>query len=123
MTKIDATGSALLYGTYFGGSGDAISYPGAVLDSHGNLYLTGATSSSDFPTLNPIQASLGGGYDAFLAVFSPDNRLISSTFWGGSQDEGYSESTCANIAIDLARQSLSHWLYPFIRFPNYTQRL
>ena len=100
MTKIDATGSALLYGTYFGGSGDDISYPGAVLDSHGNLYLTGATSSSDFPTLNPIQASLGGGYDAFLAVFSPDNRLISSTFWGGSQDEGYLESTCANIAID-----------------------
>ena len=100
IVKINTTGSAVLYGTYFGGGGDDISYQGTALDSHGNLYLTGGTSSTDFPTLNPIQATLGGGYDAFLAVFGPDNHLSFSTFWGGSQDEGSLQSTCANLAID-----------------------
>ena len=49
MTKLDASGAALGYSTYLGGSGDDDGY-GIALDGAGNAYLTGDTSSADFPT-------------------------------------------------------------------------
>ncbi len=66
VTKFNSNGSAFVYSTYLGGSGDD-SARGIVLDSSGTAYITGATVSIDFPIVNPIQGTYGGGFDeAFI---------------------------------------------------------
>jgi len=66
VTRLTASG-ALSNSTFFGGAASDQAY-GIALDSGGNVYLTGLTASTDFPTLNASQPSYGGGsYDAFVA--------------------------------------------------------
>ncbi len=86
---------ALVYLTYLGGAGDEGATALAV-DPAGNVYVTGATTSADFPTVNAYQshfAGLGGsGYarfgDAFVAKLSPTGKsLLYSTYLGGSLDD------------------------------------
>src|SRR5205823_6554294 len=60
VTKVNPTGSVLLYSTYLGGNGLDGGY-GIAVDSAGNAYVTGATASTNFPTANPFQATYGGG--------------------------------------------------------------
>ena len=60
VAKINPMGSGLVYSTYFGGSGLDVAQSIAV-DSAGNAYVTGITQSTDFPTMNPLQAAYGGG--------------------------------------------------------------
>jgi len=94
VAKLNATGSALMYSTYLGGDdldGDAAN--GIAEDSSGDVYLTGWTSWSDFPTVNPIQAINKTGNNsntAFVAELNPaGSALIYSTFLGGSyRDQG-----------------------------------
>ena len=96
IAKLNATGSALVYSTYLGGSGQDIGYSIA-LDSSGNAYLTGHTNSPNFPTVSPLQPRYGGGgWDAFVTKLNPaGSALVYSTYLGGSdQDMGYS------IAVD-----------------------
>jgi hypothetical protein len=65
VAKISPTGAALVYSTYLGGS-SADCARAIALDSSANAYLTGGTSSFDFPTLNPFQPSLNGSGNAFV---------------------------------------------------------
>jgi hypothetical protein len=75
------------YATYFGGGSDETN-GASTLDSSGNIYLTGNTLSTDYPTLIPLQGALAGGTDAFITKLSPDgSTLIWSTYLGGSGDE------------------------------------
>jgi hypothetical protein len=69
VSKINPAGSALVFSTYFGGSGDGEEKgTGIAVDALGNIYLTGWTPSNDFPTANAAQAAYGGGpSDAFVA--------------------------------------------------------
>jgi tetratricopeptide (TPR) repeat protein len=68
--KFSPDNSALIYSTYLGGSGDEAVYDIRV-PSAGNLYVSGFTSSTDFPTANPLQAGYGGGtVDAFVSKLS-----------------------------------------------------
>ncbi len=84
LVIFDSTG-VLMYGTYLGGSegewGEAIA-----VDGSGNIYIGGATTSSDFPTLNAFQSTLLGSFttDVFLAKYNPVGELVYSTFLGGS---------------------------------------
>ena len=99
VSKLNAAGSALLYSTYLGGSssdnGSAIA-----VDSSGNSYLTGTASSSDFPTVNPIQASLNGPKNVFVSKLNAaGSSLVYSTYLGGSGYAFYGDSGSA-IAID-----------------------
>ncbi|HTD42934.1 MAG TPA: SBBP repeat-containing protein, partial [Bryobacteraceae bacterium] len=84
ITKINAVGNTLLYSTYLGGTSfDWAS--GIGLDSGGNAYVTGYTSSGDFATVNGVQAGFGGMYDAFVTELSATgNGLVFSTYFGGS---------------------------------------
>ncbi|MGH7455164.1 MAG: SBBP repeat-containing protein, partial [bacterium] len=84
VTKLDPSGSALIYSTYLGGSGDDGSRSIAV-DASGNAYVSGFTSSADFDTVNAVQDTLGGDQDAFVAKLNPPgSALIYSTYLGGS---------------------------------------
>ena len=57
VAKLNPAGSALVYSTYLGGSGNDASGYGIAVDTSGNAYVTGWTGSTDFPTANPLQAS------------------------------------------------------------------
>jgi hypothetical protein len=103
VTKFNASGTALVYSTYLGGSGSDWGSAIAV-DSAGSAYLTGQTCSSDFPTALPLQASLKGACDAFVSELNPaGTSLVYSTFLGGS-GIGVSGSTAydrgTSIAVD-----------------------
>ena len=66
VTKLDASGAALGYSTYLGGSGGEDGY-GLALDGAGSAYLTGGTGSSDFPTTaGAFDTTLNGATDAFV---------------------------------------------------------
>lgn len=87
VAKINSQGSALSYSTYLGGAlgdnGNAIA-----IDSGGNAYVTGITSSTNFPRLNPLQADLRGGNDAFITKLNAaGSGLLYSTFLGGANDD------------------------------------
>ena len=97
VTKLSAAGSHLLYSTYLGGSNDDLGY-GIAVDAAGSAYVTGNTQSTNFPTVNPLQATNGGNYDAFVTKFSAaGSSLLYSTYLGGSD---YDQSQ--GIAVDAA---------------------
>ena len=103
IAKISPT-AGIVYSTYFGGSSDDYSFAaeepyafGVTIDASGNVYITGGTSSNDFPTTpGALSRSIKGNTDAFvLKLNSTGDTLIYSTFIGGtSDDEG------AGIAVD-----------------------
>ncbi len=101
VTKLSPDGSSLLYSTYLGGR-DIDTGLGVAVDSAGSAYVTGETSSADFPTTpNAVQAAkpgVRGSFDAFVTKLSPDgSSLVYSTYLGGSaNDLGF------GIAVDSA---------------------
>jgi hypothetical protein len=87
VTKLNSTGSVLLYSTYLGGNGYDTGNAIAV-DTSGNAYVTGLGTSANFPTLNALQPTLGGGQDAFVTKLnSTGSALVYSTYLGGSSDD------------------------------------
>jgi hypothetical protein len=97
VVKLAPEGSAPMYATYLGGSGIDTGNE-VVVDTAGAAYVTGFTTSRDFPTMNPLQPTHGGGdTDIFVAKLAPDGTaLVQSTYLGGiNPDQGYS------IALDL----------------------
>jgi len=94
VTKLNPTGSALVYSTYLGGSGAIGDYgAGIAVDASGNAYVTGGTSSSDFPTTaGAFQTAFGGdvfgGAIAFVTKLNPTgSAVVYSTYLGGSGRE------------------------------------
>ncbi len=96
----------LIYSTYLGGKADENS-TGIAVDSAGNAYVAGVTSSSDFPvTAGASQPRCGtdglcnGRSDFFVAKYSPAGALLYSTFIGGSGNEFVGANPGHNIAVD-----------------------
>jgi Beta-propeller repeat len=88
VTKLDPSGTSLVYSTFLGGS-DFDSATGLALDDFGDVFVAGLTKSLDFPTLNPIQPTFGGGnFDVFVTEINPTGSgLVYSTYLGGTADE------------------------------------
>jgi beta-propeller repeat-containing protein/HYDIN/CFA65/VesB family protein len=87
VTKLNPAGSALAYSTYLGGSG-ADTGSGIAIDPAGSAYVTGYTTSADFPTMNALQANQAGGYDAFVSKLKADGSALAySTYLGGSGND------------------------------------
>ncbi|MDQ6707342.1 MAG: SBBP repeat-containing protein, partial [Acidobacteriota bacterium] len=97
VLRVNPNTNQLVFSTYFGGSGDDRALALA-LDPQGNVYITGATSSTDLQTSNTaFQHSNAGGFDAFVAKFDPQGIAQFGTYFGGNADDrGY------GIAADSA---------------------
>src|SRR5262249_59551992 len=68
IAKFDGSGTQVLTGVYLGGAGSIDRVRALALDEMGNVYVTGVTNSTDFPTAHPLQSQFGGGnWDAFVA--------------------------------------------------------
>lgn len=84
VSKIDPSGSSVIYTDYIGGNGQDYGV-GLVLDSSNEAYITGSTTSSDFPTVSAYQPQQPGPYSGFLTHISQDgSSLLYSTYLGGS---------------------------------------
>jgi hypothetical protein len=74
VSELDATATALVFSTYLGGTldeDDGGNYGAIAVDSAGaNIYVTGNTSSTNFPTTSPYQGANKGGTDAFIVKYS-----------------------------------------------------
>ena len=91
VTKLNPTGTALVYSTYLGGS-NSDSATGIAIDASGDAYITGSTTSSDFPvSLSPIQSTVptgNGGTTGFFAELDPGGaNLLYGTYLGGNGTE------------------------------------
>jgi len=103
----------MLWGTYYGGnSQDFFPVSGGgtsqdlVFDATGNLFVTGQTLSTNFPTANPgggayFQAALAGGFDAFILKFTPTCVLNWGTYYGQGAGDDVGFDTKVNTAGDL----------------------
>lgn len=99
--KLNPTGSVLLFSTFLGGSGVDRGY-GIAVDPEGSVYVTGITSSANFPTTAAaFDRSFNGQGDAFVTKFnSSASALVYSTFLGGAAEE-----TGTGIALDSGRNA------------------
>src|SRR5262249_32741163 len=98
LVKLDPQGH-VVFSTYLGGAGDDYGL-GITLDSSGNIYVAGTTSSNDFPIRNPYQALHvpGGtsGSDVFVTKINPSgSAILYSTYLGGDDDD-----SVASIGVD-----------------------
>jgi len=94
VTKFNAAGTALLYSTFLGGTSSDYGY-GIAVDSSGCAYVTGYTSSSNFPTTVGAWDTIYNNTDVFVTKFDLTTSLSYSTFLGGSSSE-----YCYAIAVD-----------------------
>lgn len=101
VIKLNPTSGLFFYSTLVGGSGDEEGVSVAI-DGAGNAYISGRTTSADFPTANAIQSTYGGGdSDAFVSKIAPDGAsLVYSTYLGGSDTENLAKR--CGIAVDSA---------------------
>jgi hypothetical protein len=88
-----------IYSTYLGGGSTEGTVGGGIaVDASGNAYVTGYTSSTNFPTANPLQPAQAGFGDAFVASLNDTGTsLLYSTYLGGSApDDG------GGLAVDIS---------------------
>ncbi|MCS7028875.1 MAG: SBBP repeat-containing protein [Bacteroidia bacterium] len=89
VTKINPTGTALVFSTFIGGSSEDI--PQRILvDNSGNVYIAGYTLSSNYDVTSGVfQNTSGGSYDVFVTKFNPSGATLAfSTYLGGAGDDG-----------------------------------
>ncbi|HEV2324412.1 MAG TPA: choice-of-anchor D domain-containing protein [Terracidiphilus sp.] len=98
----------LQFATYLDGSAQD-SIADIATDPDGNVYVTGWTSSIDFPTSNAEQSKLSSAPDAFIAKLDPTlHTLLYSTYLGGSNsDQGQSIAVDASGNVAVSGISMS----------------
>ena len=102
VAKLNAAGSALVYSTFLGGT-DIDDARGIAVDGSGNAYVTGETTSPDFPTTAGAFARTShGAYDVFVTKLNASGSALAySTYLGGTAvDNG------ERIAVDASGQAL-----------------
>jgi len=104
VAKLNSTGSALDYLTYLGENQSNAADTAIAIDSSGDAYLTGLTSSASFPTVNAFQPNYGGGpEDAFVTELNPTGTAaVFSSFLGGSGDDdafGIGLNSAGNVCV------------------------
>ena len=129
ITKLNPTGSGLVYSTYLGGRFDTLNgvddqINALVVDPQGDAFVTGFTSSAQFPTTaNAVQPNIGFAENAFVSELAADGKsLLYSTFLGGSGDYdiGTGIAVDNNGNIDVTGTSQNQTGRPFgpVAFPT-----
>jgi hypothetical protein len=98
VTKLNSTGSALVYSIFLGGSGND-SGNGIVVNASGNAFVTGSSDSPNFPvTAGAFQTVKADGTDAIVTELNTTGTaLVYSTYLGGNGSD-----VAADIALDTA---------------------
>ena len=119
VTKLSPAGDSIVYSTFLGGSNADIGTAIAV-DQAGNAYVTGQAVSSDFPTVNPIQATKRSSGDVFITrVSAAGDSLAYSTYLGGSGFSGQIQDDFGmSIAVDDAGNAYVVGLTSSADFPT-----
>ncbi|HEX8558398.1 MAG TPA: SBBP repeat-containing protein, partial [Pyrinomonadaceae bacterium] len=101
VSKVKSDGSAFIFSTYLGGSGDIDIAQAVAVDSAGLPVVVGQTNSANFPTANAFQGTNGGTIitqDAFLTKLNAaGTALVYSTYFGGAGGE-----IAFGVAVDSA---------------------
>ena len=103
VTKINSSGTEVVYSTVLGGSNHADAANAVALDTAENAYATGLTCSPDFPvTAGAFQTTLGDVCDAFVTKLGSSGELLYSTYVGGSKstDGNTADDVGIGIAVD-----------------------
>ena len=89
VTKLNPTGSALTYSTYVGGT-QVENGQGITVNSAGNAYVVGSSSSADFPTTaGAFDRTANGGFDGTVTKLNPaGSALVYATYLGGQDFDG-----------------------------------
>jgi len=122
VSRISPSGDALSYSTFLGGSGLDWGF-GIVADSLGNIYVAGATDSSNFPvSVGSVQSSLAGSGDGFIAKLNPSQAgpasLSYATYLGGG---GF--DMCSALSLDESGNVYLTGLTDSANFPVTAQAL
>lgn len=114
VVRFSADGSALVYSTYLGGTGDD-SGSGIAVDSAGSAFVTGRTLSANFPhSADAYQPAYAGAQDAFVTKLKADGTgLLYSTFLGGTGADGGN-----GIALDSAANPYITGITDSTNFPT-----
>ena len=121
IAKVSTSG-AKVFATYLGGTGDDRG-TGIAVNAAGATYVTGFTSSTNFPTVTPLQISSGGGFDAFVAKLNPGgSAFLFSTYLGGSANESNTTTGASTnpIALDSASDAYVTGFTSSTNFPTVT---
>jgi Bacterial Ig-like domain/PQQ-like domain len=112
LVRLSADGSTYEYASFLGGSGDDSIF-GVALDSFGEIYLCGLTSSWDFPTLNGYDHTYNGGDDYFVSrLDGSGTALLYSTFLGGSGRDAYPNMVVAATGLIYLTGWTESWDFP-----------
>ena len=116
VTELNSSGSVFTFSTYLGGSSDDRAF-GLALDSSGNVYITGSSQSSGFPTTTGVlQGTNQGQSDAFVAKINPAGpTLVYSTLLGGT---GVEQGN--GIAVDSSGDAFITGFTNSSNFPTYS---
>jgi hypothetical protein len=115
VAKLNPAGSALVFSTYLGGSGDDRGL-GIALDTSGSVYVAGVSRSTDFPTVAAFQSANRGERDAFISKLnSAGSNLMYSTLLGGA---GADQANA--IAVDSSGNAFVTGFTQSSDFPTYT---
>ncbi len=88
VTRLNTGLTALQYSTYLGGSLDENPGLSIAVDTNGYFYVTGQTDSLNFPLVDALQPTYGGGSsDAFITQFTPQGAFGYSTYFGGNGED------------------------------------
>ena len=116
VTKINPAVPSYVFSTYLGGNGCGDNAFGVATDAAGNVYVTGATSSTNFPIANAFQSTLGSGQfnsDAFVTKLTTGGSLSYSTYLGGNGgDTGHA------IAVDVSGNAYITGMTGSTNFPT-----
>ena len=100
VVKLNSTGSAFLWSTYLGGNGYDIVHA-VVLRGSGQVAVTGATASVNFPVLEKARREARRGDDGFLTTYSTGGGMVYSTVWGGSGSDTPSSIAAGKLNPNL----------------------
>ena len=109
LVSINEQGSAIRYATYLGGSGNDQGL-GVAVDNNEDAYVTGSTTSQNFPVINPLvnpndsyPLTLSGAQGGFVTKFtSSGSALVFSSYLGGS---GTDQSSAIAVSTDTVNSA------------------